>query len=100
MDVGQSNAGPTFALETVRQSLRASLHSGKSTGWWYGNQHLYEVFVQPIYFGGPSENRLLGSLVFASVWQAATARAGRAEARRQDAAVYVDEAVRHEALQS
>ena len=55
--------GPGPTLETVNESLRAYLRSGKSTGWWYGNQHLYEVFVQPIYFGGPSENRLLGSLV-------------------------------------
>ena len=56
-----ASPGPT--LSTVTESLRDSLSSGKSTGWWYGNQHLYEVFVQPIYFGGPSENRLLGSLV-------------------------------------
>ena len=55
--------GPGPTLATVSEALRASLRSGKSTGWWYGNQHLYEVFVQPIYFGGPSENRLLGSLV-------------------------------------
>jgi len=55
-----SGPGPTTAA--VAESLRASLQSGRPTSWWYGNQHLYEVFVQPIYFGGPSENRLLGSL--------------------------------------
>ncbi len=56
-------SGPGPTPETVSESLRTSLRSGKSTGWWYGNEHLYEVFVQPIYFGGPAENRLLGSLV-------------------------------------
>ena len=56
-------AGPGPTLATAADSLRTSLRSGKSTGWWYSNQHLYEVFVQPIYFGGPAENRLLGSLV-------------------------------------
>ena len=55
-------SGPGPSTETVAEAVRASLQSGKSTGWWYGNQHLYEVFVQPIYFGGPSENRLLGAL--------------------------------------
>ena len=55
-------SGPGSTTETVSESLRTSLRSGKSPSWWYGNQHLYEVFVQPIYFGGPSENRLLGSL--------------------------------------
>ena len=55
-------SGPGPSTEAVAEAFRASLQSGKSTGWWYGNQHLYEVFVQPIYFGGPSENRLLGAL--------------------------------------
>ncbi len=55
-------SGPGPTTEAVAESLRTSLQSGKSTSWWYGNQHLYEVFVQPIYFGGPAENRLLGSL--------------------------------------
>ena len=55
-------SGPGPTTEAVSESLRASLRSGKSPSWWYGNQHLYEVFVQPIYFGGAAENRLLGSL--------------------------------------
>ena len=55
-------SGPGPTTEAVSESLRASLRSGKSPSWWYGNQHLYEVFVQPIYFGGAAENRLLGTL--------------------------------------
>lgn len=41
---------------------------------------------------GEDTSRLLGSLIFASVWQAATARARLPEDRRKDAAVYIDEA--------
>jgi hypothetical protein len=41
---------------------------------------------------GEDTSRLLGSLIFASVWQAATARAHLSDARRRDASVYVDEA--------
>ena len=41
---------------------------------------------------GEDASRLMGSLIFASVWQAATARAARPESRRPEAAIYVDEA--------
>jgi len=41
---------------------------------------------------GEDTAKLMGSFVFASVWQAATARARTPEASRRDAAVYIDEA--------
>jgi len=41
---------------------------------------------------GEETAKLMGSFVFASVWQAATARARTPEASRRDAAVYIDEA--------
>jgi hypothetical protein len=41
---------------------------------------------------GEETARLMGSFVFASVWQAATARARIPEDQRRDASVYVDEA--------
>ncbi len=41
---------------------------------------------------GEDTSRLLGSLVFASVWQAATHRARQPEPRRRDATVVIDEA--------
>ena len=40
---------------------------------------------------GEETSRLLGSFVVARVWQAALERAGRPEAERRDAALYVDE---------
>ncbi|MDG6104015.1 type IV secretory system conjugative DNA transfer family protein [Dactylosporangium aurantiacum] len=41
---------------------------------------------------GEETAKLMGSFVFASVWQAATARSKLPEARRRDAVCYVDEA--------
>src|SRR5262249_37222094 len=41
---------------------------------------------------GEDTAKLMGSFVFASVWQAATARAALPEAARRDCAVYIDEA--------
>jgi hypothetical protein len=41
---------------------------------------------------GEDTSRLLGSLIFASVWQAATARARLPETQRRDAGIYIDEA--------
>jgi hypothetical protein len=41
---------------------------------------------------GEDTAKLMGSFVFASVWQAATARAAQPEHRRRDATIYVDEA--------
>jgi hypothetical protein len=47
---------------------------------------------------GEDTARVLGSLVVARVWQAATARATQPEQSRKDATLYVDECVRQEAL--
>ncbi|WP_433304258.1 type IV secretory system conjugative DNA transfer family protein [Actinoplanes sp. CA-030573] len=41
---------------------------------------------------GEETAKLMGSLLFASVWQAATARAGTPAEQRRDASVYIDEA--------
>src|SRR5712691_9689049 len=43
--------------------LRGSLDRGESRGWWFGGGHLYEVWIQPIYFGAPSQNTTIGLLV-------------------------------------
>ena len=41
---------------------------------------------------GEDTSRLLGSMIFANVWQAATARARQPEHRRRDATIVIDEA--------
>jgi signal transduction histidine kinase len=50
-----------FTREMAQASFTASLE--KQQRWWFGANHLYEVFLKPIYFGPASENRLLGFLV-------------------------------------
>ena len=53
---------PGLTREMAQDSLAKSLTHEGSGHWWYGGQHLYEVFLKPIYFGAPADNRLLGFL--------------------------------------
>ncbi len=54
---------PGLTREIAQDSLNSSLQQPGPEHWWYGSQHLYEVFLKPIYFGAASDNRLLGFLV-------------------------------------
>ncbi|HYA23462.1 MAG TPA: HAMP domain-containing sensor histidine kinase, partial [Terriglobales bacterium] len=54
---------PGFSREMAQESLHAGYNEEGSAQWWFGSQHLYQVFIKPIYFGPASENRLLGLLV-------------------------------------
>src|SRR5207248_3007708 len=54
-----NNSGIT--PETAQQLLRDSLSEDSPTHWWLGGGHLYEVALQPIYFGSerdPNPNEL------------------------------------------
>jgi signal transduction histidine kinase/CheY-like chemotaxis protein len=42
--------------------LLSSMGRGESRDWWFGGGHLYEVWIQPIYFGAPSQNTTIGFL--------------------------------------
>src|SRR5215472_7927739 len=46
----------------AQEFLRRSLHKGQTHDWWFGSGHLFEVFIQPIYFGAASDHTLLGLL--------------------------------------
>jgi signal transduction histidine kinase len=54
---------PGFSREMAQQSLGLPLLQSGTSQWWFGSQHLYEVFIEPVYFGSASEGRLLGLLV-------------------------------------
>ncbi len=63
--------GKLIALRTATSSLtraeaqelvRRSLHKGESRDWWLGSGHLFQVFIQPIYFGATADKALLGVL--------------------------------------
>src|SRR6202453_1456143 len=49
--------------ETAQQYFQQSLTQKDSSHWWFGAHHLYQTFVQPVYFGSRTEGSLLGFLV-------------------------------------
>ncbi len=51
-----------FDREAAATSLGRALGRGQNRDWWFGTGHLYEVFLQPIYFGSPQEGLPLGVL--------------------------------------
>ena len=61
--VALHTASPGLTREMAQKSLASTLSDESSGQWWFGGQHLYEVFLRPIYFGPAEENRLLGFLV-------------------------------------
>lgn len=60
--VALHTATPGMTRGIAQELLKGSLNEDESRHWWYGAGHLYEVFLQPIYFGPATENRLLGVL--------------------------------------
>lgn len=55
-------ASSTFDRADALQSLQQTLQMGRSRDWWYGGGRLYEVFLQPIYFGSAQDDVPLGLL--------------------------------------
>lgn len=56
---------PGFTREAAEKYFQQSLDedTGDSSHWWYGEHHLYQAFVQPIYRGSRTDGTLLGFLV-------------------------------------
>lgn len=52
-----------FTREAAQQYFEQSVNEEDSSHWWFGSHHLYQTFVQPIYFGSRTEGSLLGFLV-------------------------------------
>lgn len=53
---------PGITHGAAQDLLRSSLGADQASFWWYGAGRLYEVFLQPIYFGSPKEASVLGVL--------------------------------------
>ncbi len=53
---------PGLSPDVAHNFLAQSLTPAETRHWWYESGHLYEVFIQPIYFGPASEERKLGYL--------------------------------------
>ena len=85
---------PGFSREMAEQSLGVPFRQGGTSQWWFGSQHLYEVFIEPVYFGSASEGRLLGLLVLGyEIDQSIAAQVSRIAAS-QVAFLYGDAVVR------
>ncbi|MFZ0772979.1 MAG: ATP-binding protein [Candidatus Sulfotelmatobacter sp.] len=52
-----------FTREGAQQYFQRSLNEADSSHWWFGAHHLYQTFVQPVYFGSKTEGPLLGFLI-------------------------------------
>ena len=62
MVVGLQTSSAGLERNTAQALLRRSLERGESRDWWFDGKHLYEVWIQPIYFGTPSQNTTIGLL--------------------------------------
>jgi signal transduction histidine kinase len=58
--VALHTATPGFTHADAQEFLSRSLRQDQPGYWWYGGSHLYEVFLQPVYFGAASDNSPLG----------------------------------------
>jgi signal transduction histidine kinase len=52
-----------FTREAAQKYFDRSLTEEDSSHWWFGAHHLYQTFVQPVYFGSKTEGPLLGFLI-------------------------------------
>jgi signal transduction histidine kinase len=46
----------------AQDCLEHSTDPDRSPYWWFGNGHLYEVFIQPVYFGAAAQDSPLGTV--------------------------------------
>jgi signal transduction histidine kinase len=54
---------PGLTREAAQTYFAQSLNDEDSSHWWFGGHHLYQIFVQPVYFGSKTEGSLLGFLI-------------------------------------
>jgi signal transduction histidine kinase/CheY-like chemotaxis protein len=52
----------SFERSSAQEFMQRSLVQEEPRDWWYGGGHLYEVWIQPIYFGAESKGSALGYL--------------------------------------
>ena len=48
--------------DSAQALLRESIKRGQDRDWWFGAGHLYEVWIQPVYFGSASPSNITGLL--------------------------------------
>jgi signal transduction histidine kinase len=60
--VALHTSSPGFTQNSAQELFHQALQQETTNHWWFGGGHLYEVFVQPIYFGAATDNRVTGAL--------------------------------------
>lgn len=55
-------SAPGINRSLAESLLAESLETDQQSYWWYGNNHLYQVFLKPIYSGPAKNDVLLGVL--------------------------------------
>jgi len=53
---------PGITRSAAEELLKTSLKADQPSFWWYSTGHLYQVFLQPVYFGPAKNENLLGVL--------------------------------------
>jgi signal transduction histidine kinase len=53
---------PEIAVRQAQEFFPPVVSSAQTRHWWYVEGHLYEIYLQEIYFGAAAENRVLGYL--------------------------------------
>jgi signal transduction histidine kinase len=53
---------PGIAVRQAQEFFPPVVSSAQTRHWWYVEGHLYEIYLQEIYFGAAAENRVLGYL--------------------------------------
>lgn len=53
---------PGITRSAAEELLKTSLKADQPSFWWYSAGHLYQVFLQPVYFGPAKNDNLLGIL--------------------------------------
>jgi signal transduction histidine kinase len=61
--VALHTASPGLTRQMAQDAFAKTVSEEASVHWWFGGQHLYEVFLKPIYFGAAADNQLLGFLI-------------------------------------
>jgi signal transduction histidine kinase len=80
--------------ESAQESLMNSLGQTRAGRWWFGNKHLFEVSLQPIYAGPVADNQVLGYLAVGYEIDDGVARELSQVAASQVAFLYGDTLVR------
>jgi len=84
---------PGFTREAAQKYFESAINEEDSSHWWFGDHHLYQTFVQPVYFGAKTEGPLLGFLIIGYEIDDRLAREVSKVAASQVAFSYGDEIV-------